>query len=89
MQYNKEVLILGTKLKLSFMLKQLYLKLRYINQERRMNFIKENPELILTQKGKTNQYDVKYWKNGFSSVFSMKNINVIGYLSKYIYKFAK
>ena len=45
MQYNKEVLILGTKLKLSFMLKQLYLKLRYINQERRMNFIKENPEL--------------------------------------------
>lgn len=48
--------------------------------------IKENPELILTQKGKSNQYDVKYWKNGFSSVFSMKNINVIGYLSKYMTK---
>lgn len=48
--------------------------------------IKENPNIILTQKGKVNQYDVKYWSYGFSSVFSMKNINVIGYLSKYMTK---
>lgn len=48
--------------------------------------IKENSDIILTQKGKINQYDVKYWSYGFSSVFSMKNINVVGYLSKYMTK---
>lgn len=45
MLYNKEVLILGTTINLSNMLIELFLKLRYINQDRRMEFIKQNPEL--------------------------------------------
>lgn len=45
MLYNKEVLILGTSINLSSMLREMFLKLRYINQERRMEFIKQNPEL--------------------------------------------
>lgn len=43
--YNKEVFILGKTISLSTMLRELFLKLRYINQERRIKFITENPEL--------------------------------------------
>lgn len=43
-------------------------------------------KLIVPQEGTKSQYDVKYWPNGFTSVFSMDNINVIGYLSKYMTK---
>mgnify|MGYP004658631999 CR=1 FL=1 len=43
--YNKEIFLLGHSLSLSNMLKELFLKLRYINQERRIKFIKQNPEL--------------------------------------------
>lgn len=48
--------------------------------------LKENSDIIILQKGKKNQYDVKYWNNGYSSVFSMKDINVVGYLTKYMSK---
>ncbi len=29
---------------------------------------------------------IRYWKNGFSNVVNMKNVNVVGYLSKYMTK---
>lgn len=45
MHYDKDVLIMGTTINLSNMLRELFLKLRYINQDRRMEFIKQNPEL--------------------------------------------
>lgn len=45
-----------------------------------------NSEIIVPQLGEENKYDVMYWKNGFSSVFSVNNINVIGYMSKYMTK---
>lgn len=48
--------------------------------------IKENSDVIIPQKGKKNQYDVKYWKNGFSSVFEVKDMNVVGYITKYMTK---
>lgn len=48
--------------------------------------IKENSDVIIPQKDKKNQYDVKYWTNGFSSVYPMDNINVVGYLTKYMTK---
>lgn len=48
--------------------------------------IKENHDLIIPQENKKHQYDVKYWNEGFSSVFSMKDINVVGYISKYMTK---
>lgn len=47
---------------------------------------KTKAKLIVPQEGTKSQYDVKYWPNGFTSVFSMNNINVIGYLSKYMTK---
>lgn len=31
-------------------------------------------------------YDVKYWSYGYSSVYPLKNINVVGYLTKYMTK---
>lgn len=31
-------------------------------------------------------YDVKYWPHGFTSVFPVENINVVGYMSKYMTK---
>lgn len=43
-------------------------------------------KLIILQKDKKNQYDVKYWPYGYSSVFNLKNINVVGYISKYMTK---
>lgn len=48
--------------------------------------IEKDNNIIILQEGKTNQYDVKYWNHGFSSVFTMKNINVVGYISKYMTK---
>lgn len=48
--------------------------------------IKENSDVIITQKGKKNQYDIKYWKHGFSSVFTLQNVNVVGYITKYMTK---
>lgn len=48
--------------------------------------IKENSDVIIPQKSKKNQYDVKYWKHGFSSVFPIQNLNVVGYITKYMTK---
>lgn len=48
--------------------------------------IKENHDIIIPQKNKKYQYDVRYWNNGFSSVFNVKNINVVGYMTKYMTK---
>lgn len=48
--------------------------------------IKQSPLIIIPQKDKINQYDVKYWSYGFTSVFDMKDINVVGYISKYMTK---
>lgn len=48
--------------------------------------IQRNSDLIVPQKGKINQYDVRYWSYGFSSVLDMKNINVVGYITKYMTK---
>jgi nicotinic acid mononucleotide adenylyltransferase len=45
-----------------------------------------NSDLIKLQANKTNQYDVLYWDNGFSSVFGIKDVNIVGYLSKYMTK---
>lgn len=47
-----------------------------------------NSELIIPQANakSQNQYDVKYWSYGFSSVFTVNNINVIGYMTKYMTK---
>ncbi|MGE5455957.1 MAG: hypothetical protein ACM3O4_02460 [Ignavibacteriales bacterium] len=43
--------------------------------------------VILPQKdGRKNCYDIKYWNYGMSSTYSMENINVVGYLSKYMTK---
>jgi len=43
-------------------------------------------QLIIQQENSNNQYDVKYWSYGYSSVFTMKDINVVGYISKYMTK---
>ena len=43
-------------------------------------------ELIIPQDNKKSQYDVRYWPYGYSSVFSMQDINVVGYISKYMTK---
>lgn len=48
--------------------------------------IRENPDLIIPQKDKKSMYDVKYWSHGFTSVFPMKNINIVGYITKYMTK---
>lgn len=61
--------------------------------------IEQNPDIIIpqyhfnekqykemTEKQRRNCFDVKYWPHGYSSVFSMKDINVVGYLSKYMTK---
>lgn len=47
-----------------------------------------NSEVIIPQVNakSQNQYDVKYWSYGFSSVFTVNNINVIGYMTKYMTK---
>lgn len=43
-------------------------------------------QLIIPQENKKTQYDVKYWSYGYTSVFPMKDINVVGYISKYMTK---
>lgn len=48
--------------------------------------IKLDSNIIKLQSGKKCMYDVKYWSYGFTSVFSMKDINVVGYISKYMTK---
>lgn len=45
---------------------------------------KQLKKMTLEQRKKC--YDVKYWNCGFSSVFSVKDINVVGYMSKYMTK---
>ena len=48
--------------------------------------IKKDSNIIMLQSGKKCMYDVKYWSYGYSSVFSMKDINVVGYITKYMTK---
>jgi hypothetical protein len=48
--------------------------------------IKENNNIITLQNGKEKMYDVKYWNKGFSSVFNLENMNVVGYITKYMNK---
>lgn len=48
--------------------------------------IEKDINLILQQENKKNCYDVKYWRYGFSSVFPLIDINVVGYISKYMTK---
>lgn len=43
-------------------------------------------QLIIPQENKKTQYDVKYWSYGYTSVFPMEDINVVGYISKYMTK---
>lgn len=43
-------------------------------------------KLIIPQENKISQYDVKYWSYGFSSVYPLENINVVGYITKYMTK---
>lgn len=46
----------------------------------------KNSTIIIPQKNKKNCYDVKYWTKGFTSVFDVKNIHVINYMTKYMTK---
>lgn len=48
--------------------------------------IKSDINIIELQKGKEKMYDVKYWNKGFSSVFNLENMNVVGYITKYMNK---
>ena len=48
--------------------------------------IKDDSNIILLQKDKKNKYDVVGWNKGFTSVFDLKNIDVVAYLSKYMTK---
>lgn len=58
--------------------------------EKTYEYIRRNKKLetklIILQKGKKTQYDVKYWPYGYSSIFKVKNIDVVGYMSKYMTK---
>lgn len=40
----------------------------------------------MSVKERSKCYDVKYWSYGFTSVFECKDINVVGYMSKYMTK---
>ena len=48
--------------------------------------IKKDNNIIILQKGKDKMYDVKYWNKGFTSVFNLDNMNVVGYITKYMNK---
>lgn len=48
--------------------------------------IKEDNNIIILQDNKKNMYDVKYWNRGYSSVFNLKDINIVGYITKYMTK---
>lgn len=50
-----------------------------------LDIVKDN-DIILPQASESKMYDVRFWRYGFSSVFPMKDINVVGYLSKYLTK---
>jgi len=47
-------------------------------------------ELIISQENNNSKYnkcyDVKYWPYGFTSVYPLDNINVVGYITKYMTK---
>ena len=45
---------------------------------------KQLENMTLEQRKKC--YDVKYWSYGYSSVYPLKDINVVGYLTKYMTK---
>lgn len=47
----------------------------------------ENQLLKMSEKQRKNCFDVKYWKYGYSSVQSVKSLNVVGYISKYMTKY--
>ncbi len=40
----------------------------------------------MTSRQRQKCFDVKYWSYGFSSVYPLENINVVGYLTKYMTK---
>ncbi len=40
----------------------------------------------MTEKQRKKCFDIKYWHKGYSSIFPVKNINVVGYMSKYMTK---
>lgn len=40
----------------------------------------------MTREQKKHCYNVKYWSYGFTSVYPLENINVVGYLTKYMTK---
>ena len=42
--------------------------------------------LKMTLKQREHCYDVKFWSYGLTSIFPMKNINVVGYITKYMTK---
>lgn len=46
----------------------------------------ENQLMEMSREKRKKCYDVKYWSYGFSSVYSVKDINVVGYMSKYMTK---
>lgn len=48
--------------------------------------IKQNPNIIIPQKGHKKMFDVVYWPHGYTSVFNLKDMNVVGYISKYMTK---
>lgn len=43
--------------------------------------------ILIQQENKSNCYDVKYWSYGFTSVYSLSNFNIVGYISKYMTKY--
>lgn len=55
---------------------------------RKQNNKWENTKKTYNYKSKTNTIfkTIKYWNNGFSNVLDMKDVNVIGYLTKYMIK---
>ena len=68
-----------------------YHLLTNIEIDKKYKYIRRGQELetqlIIPQKNTIKkQYDVKYWSYGFSSVFPMQDINVVGYITKYMTK---
>lgn len=43
-------------------------------------------EFLPNQLHEKNKFDVAFWNQGFSSAFPIKNINIVGYLTKYMTK---
>lgn len=40
----------------------------------------------MTTEQRKHCYDVKYWSYGMTSIYPLKNINVVGYITKYMTK---